>query len=97
MNININNYLSKQNINQISDSSNNYTNSIANNPKTKKPKIFLKKNNSAKIKGYLLQNSYNNLNINYKIRNLKNLNIVFIQILSIFIKYDNFFISINNL
>ena len=70
MNININNYLSKQNINKKSDSNKNYSNSFKNNQKLKKPKILLKKNNTAKNKGYLLPNSYNNLNINNKIRNL---------------------------
>ena len=61
LNININNYLSKHNIN--------------NNQKTKKQKIMLKKSNTIKNKenkGYLLLNSYKNIHINNKIRNINN-------------------------
>ena len=72
VNININNYLSKKNINKKSDSNNNNTNSLKNNQKIKKSKILLKKNNTAKNKGYLLPTSHNNLIINNKIRNLNN-------------------------
>ena len=61
LNININNYLSKQNINDINN--NNYL-------KTKKSKILLKKNNTTKNKGYLLPNSYKNIHINNKMRNI---------------------------